>query len=131
MFTLLQHLAIEAEDTIDVNVLDALLKANPKATNVQSLADAVTPLMLAVARCCSVDVLKILIKVNKQSLKIKDKVGRIPLHVAAALKADVKVLKLLVKSFPESKSVKDNAGETPMDLGKRVKIKKDALTVLQ
>jgi ankyrin repeat protein len=131
MVFVLQHLAIEAEDGVVSDVINKLLKANPSSCTVRSLSDGVTPLMLAVARQCPYNVLKMLIKAEPKALEIADKEGRIPLHVAAALKADAQTIRLLIKSFPEGLEAKDNVGDIPYDLAKKVKLKKDVRALLK
>jgi ankyrin repeat protein len=131
MIAFLQHLAIEAEDGVVSEVINKLVKADPCACTVVSLTDGVTPLMLAVARQCDYNVVKMLIKAESKALKIVDKEGRIPLHVAAALKADAHTIRLLIKTFPGGVKAKDASGDTPYDLAKKVKLKKDVRALLK
>jgi ankyrin repeat protein len=126
-----QHLAIEAEDGVVSEVINKLVKADARACAVRSLSNRITPLMLAIARKCEYNILKILIKAESKALTIVDKEGRIPLHVAAALKADAQTIRLLIKSFPDGVDAKDNSGYTPYDLAKKVKLKKDTRLLLR
>lgn len=125
------HLACDADGGTKLSVIERLVGAYPDACSRRDKRDGSTPLLLAVARNASVNVLKILIKANRGQLSTTDDRGRLPLHVAVAVRAGLGTFQLLVNEYPKGVSTKNKANETPIALAQRMKLDEDVIKLLQ
>lgn len=96
------------------SVMDALIKAAPRALTFQN-AEGDTPLHLAASNpTSSVDCISLLLEAYPEATLLQDCSGATPLHAAIANKASGAVIQKLLSVAPKMASVVDNDGLLPL-----------------
>lgn len=84
-----------------------------KAANFQNECKN-TPLHCLVCKHPPTDLVKRLLQLAPDAVKVQNKVGQTPLHAACYFKASPAITKVLFEAYPEAALVKDNNGSLPL-----------------
>lgn len=116
-------LLLESIDSRNWQVLDQILKANPK--KFVSVAEAIARSsqlngMTILHACIRFDpppiIVQNIIQLSPFSPRCVDCLRRTPLHIAAAVRANPESIRILTDACPEACAIQDADGKTPLHL---------------
>ena len=108
-----------------LEVVEAIVLANPRALYHKSLSAEITPLMIACGRNASKEVIRLLLRSAKQTMYLKDSSGYSAIHWACREDVSKEVLRCLLiadpqiahcRADPPNGKASYTSGVTPMDI---------------
>ena len=112
------HYACEHNPTVDI--IKALLQANPAATHGRQEPGGQLPLHSACTWGASSDVIKALLSASPQSAEACDFLSNLPLHCACYSGSETAVIRLLVRVYPQSVWPRNHQGSSAVDIVRRL-----------
>ena len=113
------HYACERKPPLDVVV--ALIEANPEAVSRRMMPGGCLPLHVACTWHCSPAVVSALIAADPSTAKVVDELGNRPLHSACFSGAPFSVVQDLLASYPKAVVSRNNQGSQPIDICRRLR----------
>jgi Ankyrin repeats (3 copies) len=113
------HYACERKPPVDV--VEALIEANPEAVSQRMMPGGCLPLHAACTWQCSPAVISALLAADPSTAKVVDELGNRPLHSACFSGAAVSVIQDLLASYPKAVVSRNNQGSQPIDICRRLR----------
>jgi hypothetical protein len=104
-----------------VNVVEALIEANPEAVSQRMMPGGCLPLHVACTWHCSPTVIGALLAADPSTAKVVDELGNRPLHSACFSGAAFSVIQVLLASYPKAVVSRNNQGSQPIDICRRLR----------
>ena len=113
------HYACERNPPMEVVM--ALIEANPNAISIRSLPGGALPLHVACTWYASASVVSALLSADAGACQIADELGNIPLHSACFSGASILVVESLLAASSKSVLARNHQGSLPLDICKRLR----------
>ena len=102
-----------------LEVLKMLADAAPEVLLKKDGSDGSGSLSVALTAKCDQSVIIMLLRSNRECIKVADRRGNYPLHVAANYGAYFGIVRKLYKLYPAALQMKNFHSETPLDIAQR------------
>jgi len=113
------HYACERKPPLEV--VEALIEANPEAITQRMMPGGCLPLHIACTWHCSLAVVSTLLAADPTTAKVVDELGNRPLHSACFSGASLPVIQDLLSSYPKAVLARNNQGSQPIDICRRLR----------
>ncbi|CAB9503038.1 Ankyrin Repeat [Seminavis robusta] len=113
------HYALERKPPVDV--IEALLEANPEAVSQRMMPGGCLPMHIACTWQCSPTVISALLSADPTTAKVVDELGNRPLHAACFSGATFPVIQDLLSTYPKAVLSRNNQGSQPIDICRRLR----------
>jgi len=113
------HYACERKPPLEV--VDALMEANPEAVTQRMMPGGALPLHIACTWHSSPAVVSALLGADPSTAKVVDELGNRPLHSACFSGAVIAVVHDLLATYPKAVLARNNQGSQPIDICRRLK----------
>jgi hypothetical protein len=113
------HYACERKPPVEV--VQALLEANPEAVSQRMMPGGCLPLHIACTWHCSTTVISALLSADPTTAKVVDELGNRPLHAACFSGAIYPVIQDLLSAYPKATLSRNNQGSQPIDICRRLR----------
>ena len=113
------HYACERKPPVEV--VQALIEANPEAVTKRMMPGGCLPLHIACTWHSSPEVVSALLSAGPTTVKVVDELGNRPLHSACFSGAAFPVVQDLLATYPKAVLSRNNQGSQPIDICRRLK----------
>lgn len=113
------HYACERKPPLEV--VQALIEANPEAVTVRMMPGGCLPLHIACTWHSSPAVVSALLAADPTTAKVVDELGNRPLHTSCFSGAAFSVVQDLLASYPKAVLSRNNQGSQPIDICRRLR----------
>lgn len=113
------HYACERKPPMEV--VEALIEANPEAITERMMPGGALPLHIACTWQSSPNVVSALLAADPTTAKVVDELGNRPLHASCFSGADISVVHDLLATYPKAVLCRNNQGSQPIDICRRLK----------
>lgn len=113
------HYACERKPPIEV--VGALIEANPEAVGIRMMPGGCLPIHVACTWCASPFVIRALYQADLSTSKAVDELGNRPLHAACFSGAVTPVIDSLLSCYPKAVLSRNNQGSEPLDIVRRLR----------
>lgn len=113
------HYACERKPPIEV--IQALIEANPEAVTQRMMPGGCLPLHVACTWHASPDVIRALLAADPSTAKVSDELGNRPLHAACFSGQIYPVVQDLLSTYPKAVLSRNNQGSQPIDICRRLR----------
>lgn len=105
-----------ANATISTQIIALLCSVSPSAACEIESRNLSLPLHYACAFRASIDTVSMLLKHNRDAVRLADKVGNLPVHLAILYKSSQEIIETLIGEYPDSVFVPDCKGRLALHL---------------
>lgn len=113
------HSACERKPPIEV--IEALLEANPEAVTHRMMPGGCLPLHVACTWHASPPVISLLLSADPTTAKTVDELGNRPLHTACFSGVALPIIQGLLAAYPKAVLARNNQGSQPIDICRRLR----------
>ena len=113
------HYACERKPPLEV--VNALIEANPEAITMRMMPGGTLPLHVACTWHSSPAVVSALLSSDPTTAKVVDELGNRPLHSACFSGTEISIVHDLLATYPKAVLSRNNQGSQPIDICRRLK----------